>query len=82
MSNLDFCYPDPKHPGFFICPYNHGDEPHIKVKPERYPNVMEQLAQVWDEGWSVGWDESTDFNRGGKLGEIPNPYRVFTQDEK
>ena len=77
MSNLDFCYPDPKHPGFFICPYNHGDEPHIKVKPERYPNVMEQLAQVWDEGADAQYNY--DFLAGP---ELRNPYRVFTQDEK
>lgn len=79
---IDFCSPDPKHPGFWICPEDHGTEPHRKVDPNKYPEVMRQLAEVWDEGYVAGW------GAGHVADKSFNPYRnylnqqMFTQDEK
>lgn len=79
---IDFCTPDPKHPGFWICPENHGMEPHRKIDPTKYPDVMEQLAQVWDEGLTAGYEQAIGEMQTTFWGDAVNPYRVFTQDEK
>ena len=78
----DFCYPDPKHPGFYICPWDHGDSPHLKIDPGQYPNVMDQLAEVWEEGRSAGYDQGIDEAMGSWDDEPKNPYHMFTPDEK
>lgn len=78
----DFCYPDPKHPGFYICPWDHGDSPHLKVDPGMYPNVMDQLAEIWGEGFEEGVSQALAQANWSRMDAPVNPYRVFTPDEK
>jgi len=78
----DFCYPDPKHPGHWICPEKHTGAPHRKIKPENYPNIMEQLAEVWDEGRAAGYNDAMDEIGCTFSDDTLNPYRMFTPDEK
>jgi len=47
-----------------------------------YPNVMDQLAEIWGEGFEEGVSQALAQANWSRMDAPVNPYRVFTPDEK